>query len=138
MACPYCAEAIPDGGGYCPHCKSELASPARRPLAVDHTFAWTILATPLVAFLLNVAFPAASPTLGVLVAAVLNVVLATRDDKHLRAAGYPGVSALWAFILVPVYLFLRARQVGVWAIPFLWVLLFLVYLAAASAAGGSA
>ncbi len=108
----------------------------RRPLPLDNTFAWAIVAVPLLSLLLPLAFPTISGGMLGLAMVVLNVVFAVADDKRVQAAGYVEVGALWGLILVPVYLVLRARRVGMWAIPLLWGVSFLVYLAVLSAVTG--
>lgn len=137
LACPACGQTLPDNAQRC-LCGQQLAPRpdvlVAHPARVDDTFAWAIVATPLVTLLLVVVLGNASAAF--LVLAVVNAVLGVQDEKRVRAAGYRGVSWFWAFLLVPVYLVLRARQTGRWAIPLMWGLCFLVYVAAMSAAAG--
>lgn len=137
MTCPLCAETIPAGGGWCPFCrsdlplKSNLAPGVTRALPVDNTFGWALVAVPIVYALVAVAF---GPRAALLAAIVLNAVFAVQDEKRVRAAGYAYVGALWGLIFVPVYLFIRSRRTGNWAIFLAWGLVFLAYVAAVSLA----
>lgn len=93
---------------------------------MDNTFGWALVAVPAVYALAAVSFGA---TFAVLAGAVLNAVFAVQDEKRVQAAGYAYVGALWALIFVPVYLVLRARRTGNWAIFLAWCLTFLALVA---------
>lgn len=97
--------------------------------AVDNNIVWTIALTPLISGLLQVF---ASNLFGIpaykfwWIAIILNISLCLVDENRLKNAGHntKGMS-IWAFLLIPVYLFIRASRLKqdnsyaiVWLITF--------------------
>jgi hypothetical protein len=96
-------------------------------------FAWLLCAVPLIAPLMAMAAPAlyvmSAPIL--VVAIVLNSVLAVLDEKRVREAGGPHISVGLAILVTPIYLIVRTRRVGStpW-IPVAWFAAFLASIVA--------
>lgn len=103
---------------------------------VDNTFAWTLALAPLVFILLDVVLLQAgvSPTTGwaLVLPLAINIALAVADSLRLKALGYR-VSTVLAAVFVPAYLIDRSRKIGgFWAIPIVWFVAALMYLASSS------
>lgn len=100
---------------------------------VDNTFGWAISAGPVVTLLLAVILARASggSAIVMVVMVALNTWLAVADRKRMVAAGYAGVSPFWGFLVMPVYVVMRGRQTGSWAIPLAYGFALLLYVAVA-------
>ena len=82
--------------------------------AVDNNLVWVIALAPLISGILRVFI---SMFLGMpaykfwWIAIILNVSLCVADENKLKIAGYDTKGmGIWAFLLVPVYLFIRASR----------------------------
>lgn len=124
--CPFCAEQIPSDGQWCPYCRSDVterSTPVAPPqqLSIDSTFAWALTAVPLLGLAVALIWPMVPYWALVGVGAVVNAAFGIADERRLAAAGYDPPSSFWAFLFVPVYLWLRARRVGQPAVGLVWL-----------------
>lgn len=107
---------------------------------VDNSFAWTLAFVPLIFILLDVVLLQAgvSPSTGLalLLPVAINTGLAAADSVRLKSLGYR-VSTVLAVFILPAYLIERSRKLGgLWAIPIIWFVTFLMYLASSTLVAG--
>lgn len=107
---------------------------------VDNSFAWTLAFAPLIFVLLDVILLQAgvSPSTGFawLIPLAINAGLAAADSVRLKSLGCR-VSTARAVVITPAYLIERSWKLGgPWAIPIIWFVTFLMYLASSSLVAG--
>lgn len=101
---------------------------------VDNSYAWAMVAVPIIGALIPIAFPSVPWLLVAIVVTVANVALMAPDERRLAAAGYKPVTWV-AALVIPVYLVMRTRRMGEPLILTTWVVSFLAAVAIGSLLG---
>jgi hypothetical protein len=82
--------------------------------AVSNGVVWTVAFVPLISVFLQLALAGPLGTTAAslwYIAPILNVILCLADEANLKKAGHNTKGmGVWAFLLVPVYLFVRAAR----------------------------